>query len=123
MAIKNYFTKFYKQKYVEVPGTGAPPWDAPTWKWADDVKVPGIFTQQQSGKLMVADAQTIHTHGRFATAADASISPGDTLRCATTDKFFSIESDPVTAPPQAMTQIKVYAAKVVNRPPQGGGEM
>ena len=123
MAIENYFTKFYNQKHVEMPGIGPPPWDAPTWKWADDTEIAGIFTQQQSGKVAVADAQTIHTHGRFATAADAPINPGDTLRCATTGKFFSIEGDPVAAPPQAMTQIKVYAAKVIDRLPQGGGEM
>ena len=132
--ISRYFETFYIQEQTSIPNPWYPQFSTEpyTFGFGDGREVKGKFLQSQTDEILIAHAMGTRTHGRFVTAIDAPIDKHTTLRRANDGFFFALEGDPIEAPEQAFVKLKVYEARVTDRPvanpltgpattPPGGG--
>jgi len=112
MALQRYYEPFYKVIWGEIDDGSGWPTFAPT----DGDLVMGLFVPSKSGEIKVASAQgLINTIGQFSCDVDAPVGDNAQLRRVSNGFFYALASDPEHVP-QAITQFKLYQAKVTDRP-------
>ena len=108
------FVPWYLQAIIYVPSPWPPPWNQSIPEFGDSRIVKGMFRQDQSKETLIAAAQGTVTRGRFATAINENLKPGDVLRDENR-VFIRLASESLDASVNAAVQIKTYQAYETER--------
>ena len=108
--MNEYYEKFYIQQWATVPdGFGG--W---RWTWGDGIDFMGVYIQDQSTEMRIAEAQGISSIGTFATDINIPIEEGDVIRRESDNLYFRITGKPVKSPDPAVSKIqRMNAEKTV----------
>jgi len=100
--LEDYYEKFYIQNWESKPdGFGGL-----IWGWADGAEFDGVFIQDTSAEMRIAEAQGFKSSGTFATGINVPVTEGDVIRRSKDGVFFKITGTPKYAPEQAGSQFK-----------------
>ena len=100
--VDNYFTTFYIQQWTTVTdGFGG--W---VWKWGDGIEFQGLYRQDQSTEMRIAEAQGISSIGTFITGMNIPIEENDVIRRESDGLYFKITGKPVMSPEPATVKIQ-----------------
>lgn len=102
MALDNYYETFYLQEPVQVPdGFGGL-----EWKLGDGAGFMGLYNQDDSSEMRIAEAQGVSSSGTFVTGVDVPIKEGDTIRRASDDLYLKVTGKPINSPKSATSQFQ-----------------
>jgi len=110
-----YYTEFFRQEYRDVPTGLAKPFDGKQ-DWTDGESLQGVYIQDTSTPMLVAQAQGHSAKGRFAAAPDVALKDGDILRRDNDDTYIRLIGTPKKSPEQAVSQVQVFTAEITERP-------
>ena len=112
MALEKYYEKFYIQG--ETPSSdGFGGW---IWNWSDAVEFDGLYIQNSSNEMQVAEAMGYRSAGTFAVNIKTPLEEGDIVRRVSDNTYIRITGLPLESPEIAASQIKRYSAAITQRP-------
>ncbi|MCL2816122.1 MAG: hypothetical protein FWD23_16130 [Oscillospiraceae bacterium] len=100
--MSDYYEKFYIQQWLPKPGG----FDGEIFGWSDGAEIRGLFIQDTSKEMRIAEAQGVNSLGTFATDINAAIKEGDVIRRESDNAYFRITGVSVKSPVPAMVQIQ-----------------
>ena len=107
-----YYEKFFIQSQISYTDL----FGDVHWRWADGADIQGIFIQNSSNEMIVAEAQGFTSIGTFATNINVPIEENDIVRRDSDGTYYRIKGVPVKSPEQAESQFLRANAERTEKP-------
>ena len=110
--MEDYYKTYYVQSWIFQPdGFG---WGI--WVFADGAPIQGMYIQDQSSQMRIAESQGYKSVGTFVTGINVLLEEGDYVRDPDKNIIIKIVGMPVQSPDIAVSQLRRMNAEISETP-------